>query len=210
MTQVQIGKVWLVVGAILLYYAINSWIVAQGGNEVFGAKLVVSNKVPAAMLAIPICSVLLILVSLIGRLFASRGSSLWHERIPIVGFEAIETGSQEGKIYQGAIIVIFSLIPAAALIYFWRSFLGATVMLNDKSKATINVWDWSPTLKTLDDPARICTDFNKDLPDPCVGSGTVLPGLEPMVFAILTLVSLVALAMYWRAVFFSKRHLPQE
>jgi hypothetical protein len=70
MTQSQLSKLWLAVSAILLYYALNSWIVAEGGNEVFGVKLVVSNKVPTAMIAIPVCAVLLLASSLIGRLFA--------------------------------------------------------------------------------------------------------------------------------------------
>src|SRR5262245_33413615 len=43
MTQTQIGKVWFVVGALLFYYAFNTWIVMQGGNEIFGVKLVVSK-----------------------------------------------------------------------------------------------------------------------------------------------------------------------
>src|ERR1700740_1018159 len=127
MTQTQLGKIWLVVSAFLLYYSINTWIVAQGGNEKFGAKLVVSNKVPAAMLAIPICAVLLSASSLIGRLFAARGGRQWHERIPIVGFEKIDTGSPEGRVYQGAMLLIFVIIPTIAMIYFWHSFLTAKI-----------------------------------------------------------------------------------
>jgi len=200
MTQAQLGRVWFVVSAFQLYYALNSWIVAQGGNEIFGAKLVVSNKVPAAMIAIPICAILLFGSSLIGRLFALRGGTSWHERIPIVGFDAIDTASREGRIYQGAMILMFSLLPSVAMVYFWRSFLTANVMLNDGSKTLLgSIWDWS-SLKTLNDPARICTDFNRDLPDPCVGNASVLPGLEPLMFAVLTLGALIAVLAHWYAV----------
>ena len=39
MTLQQLSKIWTVVGLFLLYYAMNSWIVVQGGQEIFGAKL---------------------------------------------------------------------------------------------------------------------------------------------------------------------------
>jgi hypothetical protein len=65
--------------------------------------------------------------------------------------------------------------------------LAANVMLNDGSKTVIaGVFDWSG-LKTFNDPARICTDFIKELSDPCLGNATVLPGLEPTLLAALTL-----------------------
>jgi len=199
MSPAQLGKVWLVISALLLYYALNSWIVAQGGNEIFGAKLVVSNKAPAVMIAIPICAILLVLSSLIGRLFALRGGTRWHERIPVVGFDKIDTASREGRIYQAAMMLVFSLLPAFAMAYFWFSFLTAKVMLNDGSKALIGIWDWT-RLTTLNDPARICTDFIKDLPDPCVSNGTVLPGLQPTIFAALTLTAILSVLAHWRAV----------
>ena len=183
-----------------MYYSLNSWIVSQGGNEIFGAKLVVSNKIPAAMIAIPICAVLLILTSLIGRLYALRGGVRWQERIPVVGFELINTISREGTVYQGAMIAVFSLLPALAMIYFWHSFLTAKVMLNDGSKNLIDsVWDWSK-LTTLNDPARICSDFNKDLVDPCMGNGTLLPGLEATIFAVLTVAAILTIGLHWHSV----------
>jgi hypothetical protein len=197
MTQPQIGKVWLIVSALLLYYSLNSWIVSQGGNEIFGAKLIVSNKVLAAMIAIPICAVLLTLASSIGACFARRGRARWHERIPTVGFDVIDTGSTEGRIYQGAMLAVFSLVLAAAMAYFWVRFLSATVMLNDGSRVVIgSVWDWSRSAG-WNDPARICSDFNRGLADPCIGNATVLPGLEP---AVLTIMAALALLWHWHAV----------
>lgn len=152
------------------------------------------------MIAIPICAVLVILTSLIGRLYALRGGVHWQERIPIVGFESIDTISREGTVYQGAMIAIFSLLPALAMIYFWCSFLNAKVMLNDGSKNLIgSAWDWSK-LATLNDPARICTDFNKELLDPCIGNGTLLPGLEPTIFAAFTVAAILAITLHWHSV----------
>jgi len=208
MSQAQLSKLWSVITAFLLYYTLNSWIIAQGGNELFGAHLIVSGKVPAVMLAIPICSVIIIISSIVGGIYARRSSDGWQGRIPLFGFESINTKSRDGTTYQAAIIIIFSAIPLLSLVYFWVSFLKAPVMLNDGTKQLIrNVWDWSK-LTTLNDPARICTDFNKDLPDPCVGNGTVLPGLEPTIFAILTAIAALAAIRHWYDVFYAAKVAP--
>src|ERR1700730_2943264 len=106
MTPQQISEVWTVVSLVFLYYALNTWIVTQGGHEIFGAKLIVSHRIPAAMMGIPICSVLLLISSLIGLMYAHRTGPNWHNRIPVVGFDSIVTGSREGKLYQGAMITL--------------------------------------------------------------------------------------------------------
>jgi hypothetical protein len=201
MTQVQLSKVWFVVSAALLYYVLNSWIVAQGGNEVFGAKLVLSQRVPAAMIAILVCSVLAIASSAIGLLYAQRGGTQWHERIPIVGFEEIKTASSEGRVYQATMLALLSGLPFIAMIYFWHSLLTAKVMASDGSEKLIGLWnlDWLWSLR-LSDPARICTNFAAGTHDPCSGSATILPGVEPALFACLTLVALIAVIQHWRAV----------
>jgi hypothetical protein len=202
MTQIQLGKVWLAVSVALLYYALNSWIVAQGGNEVFGAKLVLSQRVPAAMLAILVCSILAIASSAIGRLYARRGGNRWHDRIPVVGFDQIDTASIEGRVYQGAMLALLSFLPFIAMIYFWHSLLTAKIMLNDGGKKLVSLWslDWLWN-GSISDPARICTDFVKDAADPCAGSATILPGVEPGFFAALTLVALAIAISHWIAVF---------
>jgi hypothetical protein len=55
-TYQQISKVWTAVSLCLLYYALNTYLVVQGGVAIFGATLIVSNREPAAMVGIPICS----------------------------------------------------------------------------------------------------------------------------------------------------------
>jgi hypothetical protein len=66
MTPLQMSKVWSVVSLFVLYYALNSYLVTQGGETIFGATLIMKSRVPAGFLAIPICSFLLLMASLIG------------------------------------------------------------------------------------------------------------------------------------------------
>jgi hypothetical protein len=201
MTPQQIGKVWTVISAFFLYYALNTWIVTQGGNEIFGAKLIVSHRIPAAMMGIPICLALLLISSLVGMMYAERTGPRWHDRIPVVGFESILTGSREGKLYQGAMITFLSILPAASLIHFWRLFGNARVVTTKNPTQPIDsIWSWS-ALTTLDDPARICTDYNEIPKLSCEGNITILPGLEPTIFAVLTATAIFALVLHWRALF---------
>jgi hypothetical protein len=120
MTPVQLSKLWTAVGLASLFFALNSWLATQGGAEIFDAKLLASGRVPVALTGIPICTVLLALSAVIGILYGRRMPGRWHARIPIIGFEAIKTGSTEGRIYQGAALFVLTIIPLAATAHFWR------------------------------------------------------------------------------------------
>src|SRR6266446_9427155 len=102
MSPQQISKVYAVIGIFLLYFAIDTWSVTQGGQVIFGSKGVDPHRVNAAMNGIAICSALLSLISIVGIIYARRTGAKWHERIPVAGFESIDTGSLEGKLYQTA------------------------------------------------------------------------------------------------------------
>jgi hypothetical protein len=180
----------------------NSWIVVQGGQEIFGAKLIVGNRVPAAMWAIPVTCLVLLLNSVVGLRYARWTGPGWHDRIPIVGFESIVTSSSEGKFYQGTMLFLLSFLPAAVLVHFWRVFNGAKVVTTDDPPQPVSsVWDWSALTK-FDDPARICTDVVREGGKmACEKNATILPGLEPTLFALLTAGAVLALAIHWYAVF---------
>lgn len=209
MTLQQLSKIWTIVGLSLLYYTMNSWIVVQGGQEIFGAKLIVSNRVPAAMWAIPITCLILLLNSVVGIRYARRAGPSWNDRIPIVGFESIVTSSSEGKFYQGTMLFLLSFLPAVVLVHFWRVFNSAKVVTTgDPPQPVTSIWDWSALTK-FDDPARICTDVVREGGKIiCEKNATILPGFEPILFALLTVAAALALAAHWYAVFrWSSGHL---
>jgi hypothetical protein len=161
------------------------------------------------MLAIPICSLLLIATSAIGILYALRTEPRWPDRIPVVGFETLNTKATESKMYQGAMLFLLSILPALSLIHFWRTFTQAKLVTTGKSPALLaSVWDWSK-LSSWDDPARICTTIRETASVPpstspgisCEGGATVLPGFEPTLFAVLTGLAVAAMILHGRALF---------
>jgi hypothetical protein len=210
-TPQQISKVWTVISLALLYYALNTYLVTQGGTPIFGATLIVTNRIPAAMMAIPICSILLLLGSLIGMRYAGKSRVGWADRIPLVGFEHVDTTSREAKFYQSAMLVFFSVLPLVALIHFWSVFGEAYAVTTKNPPVAIpSIWNWS-ALTSLNDPARICNIFHiqqgaSGAPPTisCEGTNTLLPGLEPTVFAILTVAAVGTTLLFWWRIFRSK------
>lgn len=203
MTPLQLSKLWFVLSLALLYYALNSYVATQGGESIFDAKIISTGKAAAAVTAIPICSFLLLVSSAIGWLHAKRKDGAWHARIPIVGFDEIDTASREGRAYQAANLTIFSLLPALSLPHFWFTALGYPVAY--KVGAPVEKFGLLDLhrLTTLDNPARICSEAPVSMD--CEKGVTVLPGLEPAIFAILTLLAFGALVGHWWAVIQSRK-----
>jgi len=207
MTPQQMSKVWTVIGLLLLYYALNTYLVTQGGNPVFGATLI-TKRIPAAMLAILICTFLFLLCSLIGIDFARKNGPTCADRIPVVGFEQINTAAREARLYQYIMLGVFSLVPILCLIHFWSLFWTADIATarNPTEPIAGGIWDWD-ALASLNDPARICSTLAKTVDASgktvysCNDNITILPGLEPALFALLTLGSGCATIYFWWILF---------
>lgn len=207
MTPLQMSKVWSVVSLFLLYYALNSYLVTQGGETIFGATLIMKSRVPAGFLAIPICSCLLLMASIIGIVFARRNGPRWADRIPLVGFEQLDNTKGEAKVYQAVMLVLLSLVPALTLIHFWGVAADAKLVTTAPQPVRIpgGMWDWN-ALTSLNNPASICSSIvEKGTSIVCEGRTTILPGLEPTIFAVLTGAAVCAMLAFWWVVVFGAK-----
>lgn len=184
MTQSQLAKIWVSLGLFLLYYSLNSWIVTQGGQEIFGAKLVLSTRVPAALIAIPLCSVVMMAWAIVGTFYARRDGQTWYYRIPVAFFDSIDTGSAEGRIYQAANFGLVLILPLCALAHFWDIVLSAPLLSTGPAPHAVGLWDWN-ALGNWDNPARLCGALEGD-GTKCVDGCTILPAVEPGLFALLS------------------------
>ena len=68
------SKLWAAVGAVLAFYSLNAWIATQGGTPIFPQALLERRMVLAAVVAIPICALLLALQAELG-IRPMRGSA---------------------------------------------------------------------------------------------------------------------------------------
>jgi succinate dehydrogenase hydrophobic anchor subunit len=214
MTQDQIRKLWFAVGAVLLYYAANTWLVTQGGEEVFGLKLVTRRRAPAALVGIGICTCLLIICSVAARLFARRSaianseSSSWADRIPVAIFDRIDAASVEGRVYQGLMFFFLSIFPLIALAHFWDIVADAPIRIDEGTdglgaKARIGkyLWNWSE-YHGIGNYAQICS--NVDESRGCQNYSTIWPGLSAWLLMALTAAALVAAISHWLEI--ARRH----
>jgi hypothetical protein len=199
MTNAQLAKIWSAICTFLLYFTLDSYLVTQGGEGIFGTKLIAPGRAPTAVIALVVCPVLLILTSLIGFLYAKRSEGGIFERVPVFLFDTINTSASESKIYQLFTLAIFSILPILSLIHFWEIFLDAPVATTSHPIKKIgSVWDWG--YFGWRDPARICTEFD-EVTSSCKKGVTVFPGLEPWILVILTTAASVTLICFFYAVF---------
>lgn len=133
MTRVHLTRLWLAVGLVLLFYAVNSWVAGQGGKPILNMDLIDDRPVTSALIAIFVCTVLLTLLCWIGIAFARKlpQAGAWHRRMPVIGLEELDTSSPEGKAYQAFFLIVLIGVPVAALIYFTAQVMGAHVFDRD-------------------------------------------------------------------------------
>jgi hypothetical protein len=109
--------------------------------------------------------------------------------------------NEEAKTYQGFMLAVLSLLPAVSLIHFWILLCKADlVTTKNPPRLLSSIWDFSE-LTSLDDPARICNVLHREPSLSCDGNITILPGLEPTLFAVVTLAAAIATFRFWRRVF---------
>jgi len=118
MNQSHLVKLFTALGLILLIISLNTWLAVQGGERVFSISLVSNDKAGAAFFGLMLCSVLLLLVGMVGLLHARRYGQKWHSRIPIVWLEGLDTSKTEAKVFQILIVVLFFLVPIGAMVHF--------------------------------------------------------------------------------------------
>ncbi|WP_195820667.1 hypothetical protein [Roseobacter sp. MH60115] len=146
MTQQHLQKLWTLFGTILVFYSVNTWLSSQGANAILNVKILDERPVIGALIAIPICSVLLFILARVGLQFAKGSHSRkWQNRMPLVWLEGLDTDSKAGKSYQAFFLLIFILIPIVSLMHFLRKVMSADVVnLADRS-TVVSAWhmvDW--------------------------------------------------------------------
>lgn len=208
MTAAHYSRLWLAVGLVLVFYSLNSWIAGQGGKPIFNIELVDDRPVASALIALPICAVLLTLLCRIGVRFAkaSPRARVWHQRMPLVGLEGVRTGSPEGRLYQGFFLLVFVGLPTAALVYFADRVRKAKVFDTENGCAEMAPLDPVPLGTMLswpywDDRYRLGRDMQDAV--------TWFPVLEPIVLGILLALALWNVARLLYVLFAPPRHVPR-
>ena len=179
---------------------LNSYLVTQGGEPVFGAQLFVKAREPIALFAIIIGAPLLILSAMIARLYATRIKKKGLARIPLFWFDEIDTNSPEGRWYQRLVILVFTVLPALSFLHFIYIVISGNVCAHGH---ITTVWD--STAMGFNDAVRLGGELSTSGvpggPTDCAHGITFFPIVEPIVLVILIGAAYLALYCQFQSIY---------
>lgn len=131
MSQSLLNKIWSFLAVTLLYLSLNVWSVTQQwqltlpGNPFKDGK---TTPYGIALYGLFLCGPLLILVSIITRLYATRSKGKqWADRLPRFGDFELDTTKKDAKAFQIVALCLFLLLPSAAIFHFQATALSGSV-----------------------------------------------------------------------------------
>ena len=119
MTREHLTKLWIALSLAAFVSIVGSVIVLQGGVDIFGARLPVNaekdGKAAVGYFVGIIGGTLLSLAFAVAILHARRHGSSWHDRLPVVWLEGLNTRSGEGQAFQAMVLIVLVVIPLIGL-----------------------------------------------------------------------------------------------
>ena len=139
MSRAGLARIWGALGALLALYATGTWIILQGGKsfaEIPGLEA--KAPVTSAYQAIPIIGVLLGVLAIVGLAHMRAKHQESESLFPIVAIADLgphQLSAWSMRVYQGVFVLIFLLVPAAALVHLNSVVLQRGVLWHDGEPA---------------------------------------------------------------------------
>lgn len=190
-------QLWTALGTVLLFYVVNAWLASVGANPIFDFRLLEDRPKIESLLALAVCAPMLILLCGIGIRHARAVSSSspdarWHERLPVVWLQGVNTSTGEGRIYQGAFLAAFIVLPATSLWHFLRKIRRAGVLQDDDRSTLKDPFQLVP-LKDLGKTHWIGDGLKAGMTE-IKGAVTWFPVFEPALLLMLTAAAWISAA----------------
>jgi hypothetical protein len=211
MDRRALTAIWTVLSLAAVYYALNTYLVSQGLNTIFGSPILDSRPIPSAVFGLVVVPFLLIFAGFVGALYAWRHGTHWHERIPTPFLKHLNTASREGKIFQAFVLIIAIGAPIGSVVHFWDKVNCSSCIFDttnppkrcpeDAPPPVCNrylpmvksIWAFQDSLSS--DRYRIGVDSGKDFGG-TNGGVTFVPGLYPVFLLILSVLALASTAWF--------------
>src|SRR5258708_30453286 len=122
MNQKHLTQVWQWMSVACVLFLVTSVVSIQGGSEfvgkLFGDKAgsLSDNKPAIGYFGAIVGGVLFLIASFVLLLHAYRHGNRWHDRVPVVWLEGLDTNVWDGKAFQIIVLLLFLGIPAAGLV----------------------------------------------------------------------------------------------
>jgi hypothetical protein len=122
MNQKHLTQVWQWMSVACVLFLLTSIVSIQGGSDFVGKLLgdkggtLPDNKPAIGYFGAIVGSGLFLIASFALFLHARRHGDRWHNRIPVVWLEGLDTGVWDGKLFQIIVLVLLLGLPAAGII----------------------------------------------------------------------------------------------
>jgi hypothetical protein len=121
MNQKHLTQIWQWMSVACVLFVLTGLVSIQGGSEfigrVFGDKaaLPADNKPAIGYFGAIIGGALFFVASCALALHAIRHGRSWHDRVPVVWLEGLDTSAREGRVFQVVVLVLFLALPATGI-----------------------------------------------------------------------------------------------
>jgi hypothetical protein len=121
MSEKHLTQIWQWMSVACVLFILTSLVSIQGGSDfvgrVFGDKAALppDNKPAIGYFGAIIGAGLFFVASLTLALHAIRYGRSWHDRIPVVWLEGLDTSAWEGRIFQVIALVLLLALPAVGI-----------------------------------------------------------------------------------------------
>jgi hypothetical protein len=122
MNQKHLTQIWQWMSVAAVLFLLTSIVSIQGGSDFVGRLLgdkggtLPDNKPAIGYFGSIIGSGLFLIASLSLFLHARRHGAHWHDRIPVVWLEGLNTLTWDGKLFQAVVLLLFLGLPAAGIV----------------------------------------------------------------------------------------------
>jgi hypothetical protein len=122
MNEKHLTQVWQWMSVICVLFLVTSIVSIQGGSEFVGkllgdkASSLPDNRPAIGYFGAIIGGGLFLIASLVLYLHAYRHGDRWHDRVPVVWLEGLNTNIWDGKAFQIIILILFLGLPVAGII----------------------------------------------------------------------------------------------
>lgn len=121
MNQKHLTQIWQWMSVTCILFLLTSLISIQGGSEFIG-KLVgdkggtlSDNKPAIGYFGVIVGSGLFLTASFALSLYARRHGNHWHDRVPVIWLEGLNTSAWHGKLFQLIVLILLLGLPAAGI-----------------------------------------------------------------------------------------------
>ncbi|WP_294536614.1 hypothetical protein [uncultured Rhodoblastus sp.] len=122
MNQKHLTLIWQWMSVACLLFLLTSIVSIQGGSDFVGKLLgdkgatLPDNRPAIGYFGAIVGSGLFLIASFTLFLHARRHGDRWHNRVPVLWLEGLDTFAWEAKFFQVVVIILFLALPAAAIV----------------------------------------------------------------------------------------------